>query len=222
MPSRDVWIARAPLLTLAVGGAAALFHLAGITGAVLAYRPAEPSLPALLACHLAHFSSLHLRWDLLTFLGVSAVSEALDRRRLAAFLLGAALLVPPLACALEGWVDRYAGLSGLVVGQVAMWLAAELRRRPRVAAPLLLALLLKQLHELHVGNTSMLPMDYRGFHTVPAAHLVSALVGLLAGAVWPDGHQLAPRWAATHSRDVTAVPQSSPATAPQGRTRPQG
>lgn len=177
-------VPRLPWVTLSIAAAAAAFHALGVTPDRLAYVPREPTLLGALACHLVHFSALHARWDISTFVVVSSITEYLDRRRLLAFLAVGALLVPPLACALHDWVSHYAGLSGLVVGQVALWLARELRRsRPGWVALLLGLLFAKQLYECVIGNTSILSMDYQGFHTVPGAHLVSALIGVAAGAL---------------------------------------
>lgn len=155
------------------------------------YDPSAPSLLSLFGCHLAHFSTQHFAWDALTFALVGAVGERANRTRHATFLLLAAAAVPPLACALEPWVSRYAGLSGLVIGQVALALAslcgAALRdrsvKRALLAAGLLGLLFVKQFYECHIGNTSVIALDYKGFATVPAAHLVSAVIGTLVGAV---------------------------------------
>jgi membrane associated rhomboid family serine protease len=180
-----------PWLTLALCATALALHVALKGNRELAFDPGRPSLLRLFGCHLVHFSRLHFVWDTLTFGIVGAVTERIERRRHALFLLAAALLVPPLACALTPWVKHYAGLSGLVLGQVALLLACALRRargagatqRAAGLAALLVFLFAKQLYELKIGNTSLITMDYRGFSTVPAAHLISVVIGALLGAL---------------------------------------
>jgi membrane associated rhomboid family serine protease len=182
---------RVPWLTLALCATALALHVALPGTRELAFDPSRLSLLRLLGCHLVHFSRLHFVWDTLTFGVIGAVTERIERRRHALFLLVAALFVPPLACALTPWVKHYAGLSGLVLGQVALLLACALQRargagatrRAAGLAALLVLLLVKQLYELKIGNTSLITMDYRGFSTVPAAHLVSVVIGALLGAL---------------------------------------
>ncbi|HMJ01909.1 MAG TPA: rhomboid family intramembrane serine protease [Conexibacter sp.] len=190
MSARRVGLQRAfthaPWLTISVCGAAWLLHAALPSPLVLAYDPRRPLLWQALGCHLVHFSQLHLRWDTLTFALVGAITERTARARQVWFLLAAAWLVPPAACALSPWVTRYAGLSGLVLGQVALLLARSWRRTGDGGwwpAALLAMLYAKQLYELRLGDTSLIAMDYRGFATVPSAHLVSVLLGTLIGAL---------------------------------------
>jgi len=172
----------APFCTLAVTSLALAFHVLDIGPDALAYRPADPTWTSLILCHLVHFSPRHLLFDALTFFALGVVSESIDRRRYVLFLASASLLIPPLACALDGGVARYAGLSGLVIGQVALWLGHEIRRHRAVwPLPVLLLLLLKQLLEFSRGHTLILPGNYEGFRAIPAAHLLSVLAGSLVG-----------------------------------------
>ena len=182
---------RLPWLTLTSAGAALALAAAAIAPLELAYVPSAPSLGRLLGCHFVHFSTQHLLWDVLTFATVSACVERRLPRQHALFLGSAVFVVPPAACALTPWVRAYAGLSGLVLGQLAMLLATRLRVAAVMRSPArtigyvasLAILLVKQCYEYRVGNTSLVTMDYRGFATVPAAHLVSVLVGILVGAL---------------------------------------
>jgi membrane associated rhomboid family serine protease len=172
------------------GAALALFHVSP-AGASLAYVPSSPTLLGLLACHFVHFSVQHAIWDVLTFALLSSWVERELRPRHALFMVLAIGLVPPFACALTPWVRAYAGLSGLVLGQLALLLASRARDgwlakgRTRTAGSLtLLALLLvKQVYEFRIGDTSLITMNYRGFSTVPAAHLVSVLLGVGVGCL---------------------------------------
>jgi membrane associated rhomboid family serine protease len=179
---------RLPWLTMAGVGAAVAAALWLPSPLAFAYLPEAPSLHRLLGCHFVHFSTQHLVWDVLTFALVSGSAERLLPARHAAFLVCSLLLVPPAACALTPWIRAYAGLSGLVLGQVA--LVVSVRLRSTIASgsgaglgylALLLLLFAKQLYEYKVGNTSLVTMDYRGFATTPAAHLVSVLIGGLLG-----------------------------------------
>ncbi len=155
-----------------------------------AYLPSSPTLLALVACHFVHFSTTHALWDVLTFTLLSSWVERELGTRHAVFLVLAMGLVPPVACALTPWVRAYAGLSGLVLGQLALWLAARAQvawrapARKRFAGYLTLLglLLVKQLYELRIGDTSLITLNYRGFSTVPAAHLVSVLIGMAVGS----------------------------------------
>lgn len=178
-----------PWITLALVIAAIAVATLPQAQQVLAYKPHAPTLHALLACHVLHFSRMHLLWDVTTFAVLGACSERSHRGRYAVFLVLAMLLVPPIACALEPWVTRYAGLSGLVIGQVALWLAMALRaaltNRQRTRALtfglLIVLLLCKQGYEYYIGNTSLIAFHYQGFSTVPSAHLVSTVLGLAVG-----------------------------------------
>jgi membrane associated rhomboid family serine protease len=180
-----------PVLTLAVTGLALGLAAAGVAPQALAYVPSRPTLLAALGCHLAHYERLHLVWDVSTFALLGVLVERREPLRLRAFVLLAALLVPPLACALTPWVRAYAGLSGLVLGQVALLLACELRRSwsrgttslSFACGALLVLLLGKQLYELQLGDTSLVTMQYASFRTVPAAHLLSVVLGVLVGVV---------------------------------------
>lgn len=177
-----------PLVTLSIAAVATALHVLGLDVAQLAYQPAAPTMGTLLGCHLVHFSGKHFVWDVLTFTALGVVSESRLRGRYLDFLASSALIVPPLACWLTPWVTHYAGLSGLVIGQVSLWTTVQLRRqllagnRRRAAlAALGLALLFgKQLYECANGQTSLVTLHYDGFSTVPAAHLCSVLAGCFA------------------------------------------
>lgn len=177
-----------PWITLSIASAAWLAHAAGAEPSLWAYRPAAPTLVQLVACHLVHFSRAHLVWDVVTFVALGAVSERFFCAGYVAFLAAGVLLVPPIACALSPWVTGYGGLSGLVIGQIALWLGAECcralgrtdRTRAAAFAVLLVGLVAKQVHELHIGRTMWLGLDGEGFTPMPSAHFVSVLVGAIS------------------------------------------
>jgi membrane associated rhomboid family serine protease len=216
-----------PWITLSLAAMACGLAALGAQAADLAYQPADPSVATLLGCHLYHFSSEHLIWDVLTFVALGALSESWVRRHYFRFLALGALLVPPLACGLTPWVTHYAGLSGLVIGQVALLIAAELRRqlaagdRRRAAwmAIMIALLLAKQLYECATGTTSLVTLQYEGFATVPAAHLLSVLIGLLAGCLPMSGRmQDGAPCAEVMKPDLTrAAAQRGPAVARRAR-----
>lgn len=203
-----------PWITLGLVALAGLAFVALPSPLAIAYRPAAPSLPRLLGCHLGHFSLPHFGWDALTFGALGCYSELRQRARYVAYLLLAAIGVPPLACALEPWVVHYAGLSGLVIGQLALALGARLRhalqQRARWstlgAGLLLLLLFLKQLYEYRIGDTSLITLRYEGFATVPAAHLISAAAGALVGGLWPSARAVAVSPASTTARSAQPAP----------------
>jgi membrane associated rhomboid family serine protease len=183
------------------GVALALFGVSPVR-ASLAYVPSSPTLLTLVTCHFVHFSAKHALWDMLTFTLLSSWVERELGYRHALFLGLAIGLVPPFACALTPWVRAYAGLSGLVLGQLALLHAARARdawlarTRPRFTTYLALSglLLVKQLYEYGLGDTTLITMSYRGFSTVPAAHLVSVLIGMAVGALARhDSEQSGPR-----------------------------
>ena len=200
--TRPSGLIRWPWWTLSVAAAACLLFAFGPPPAALAYQPASPTLARLVGCHLAHWSAAHLLWDVLTFCALGVLSERADRGRFVAFLATGALTIGPLACRMQPELTHYAGLSGLVLGQLAMLLTQRVRearmprseggRRIQVSAfpwALLLGLLLlKQLYELHAGATTVLSLalltgGLEGFVTVPAAHLLSVLIGTFIGAL---------------------------------------
>jgi membrane associated rhomboid family serine protease len=170
------------------GAAVALIDVSPVA-ASLAYLPSAPTPLGLVACHFAHFSIKHALWDILTFTLLSSWVERELGARHALFLALAIALVPPIACALTPWVRAYAGLSGLVLGQLALLLAAKARdawlarARTRVASHLALLglLVVKQSYELRIGDTSLITMNYQGFSTVPAAHFASVCIGIAIG-----------------------------------------
>lgn len=180
---------RLPWVTLAIALAALASHALFPLSSALAYAgytPGSHDLVRLVGCHLVHYSSTHLAWDVSTFVALGTWSELRSRPRFVLFLACAALLVPPLACALTPWLRCYAGLSGLVLGTVAVALGTRLSHDPRrmhrwLGSGLLLGLLVKQLYELWIGNTSLVTFVYEGFTTVPAAHLISVLIGACVG-----------------------------------------
>jgi len=177
-----------PWITAALAVGALVLH--GVADpSALAYRPDAPTAATLLGCHLVHWTPTHLAWDLTTFVVAGVVTERWRRDVYVLFLGAAALLVPPVVGLADPALTHYAGLSGLVLGQVALGLAlglgCALRERQTLAAAALavgLAVLLgKQVLEVVAGGTTLVALDYDGFRTVPAAHLASVIVGGLAG-----------------------------------------
>jgi membrane associated rhomboid family serine protease len=192
----STWRTRVPFVTVAVAATACALFAWGPEPEALAYEPSAPGLASLLACHLVHWTPMHFAFDAATFAIAGAISEWLSRRALVAFLVAAALLVPPVACALHPEITHYAGLSGLVIGQLALWAAVSFRvqhaaGRPAIAALCLVALALivaRQLVEQALGDAVLPTPPHKGFRSLPAAHLVSVLAGVVAGlASWPRG-----------------------------------
>lgn len=183
--------ARVPWVTTCIV-ASALCAFAVLDVHQLAYDPSEPRLATLLGCHLGHWSGRHLVFDGVAFALLGVVSERRDRGLFVAFVVATAILVPPVACAMHPGVIDYAGLSGLVIGQVGLFLAAELRvamaRRALSGtfgfAAAVAVLLGKQIVEC-VGG-SVMGLEFTAFETVHEAHLVSLFIGLGLGAAIPS------------------------------------
>jgi rhomboid family GlyGly-CTERM serine protease len=143
--------------------------------------------------HLVHYGPGHLLWDAVTVLVFGAMLEAdgrrgLRRRTIAWIAVGAAgaigagflLFVEPLTA--------YRGLSGLA-SLFFVWWAAESCQDARragdrfraVASGLaLLAFVAKSLFEVACGDALFAPASAEGFVPVPLAHVIGAIIGLLA------------------------------------------
>lgn len=185
---------RIPVVTLAVAVSACLVY-ALPWREELAYEVGDGRLWQLFTCHLVHWSGKHLVWDVCGFLILGWISERSHRVAYLCFLAVGAISVPLLACTMTPDITHYGGLSGLVLGQVALWLTLSLVRSvrgrsagPSLAAAVLLALLfVKQGYELLHGDTSLVTMNYETFATVPAAHLISVVIGVLVALTLPGG-----------------------------------
>lgn len=148
-------------------------------------------------CHLLHWSSDHLFWDLAMFAMLGAICERLSRRTYLWVLAIAAFVIPPIVGACYPAIETYRGLSGLDTALFGMATVSIGLQRWRegdksgvwVYFGLLAGMVCKIGHELIFGNTFFVESSH--FVPVPMAHVVGAMLGVLAGLriggtkVWP-------------------------------------
>lgn len=125
--------------------------------------------------HLLHFSASHLGWNLVVLLGAGVWAERVVPRRMrllyviAPALIGVALLV------FDPFLSRYAGLSGLAAGAVALLAFTQIARSPgrdRWFWWAVLALLAaKILLELFFRDALLADFGDPAIRPVPLAHI---------------------------------------------------
>jgi rhomboid family GlyGly-CTERM serine protease len=139
-------------------------------------------------CHLLHWSSNHLLWDLAMFTTLGAIAETNMPRRYRWTLLLSALLIPAGVMLHHPEMQTYRGLSGIDTALFGLIVADLLGRRLAERnwksaiwfLMLLFGLLAKMLTEtlagtnIFVSDTSFIPL--------PVAHLIGAVIGLVIGA----------------------------------------
>lgn len=138
-------------------------------------------------CHLLHWSSNHLLWDLGMFATLGAIAEVHMPRRYRWTLFLSALLIPAGVMRHHPEMETYRGLSGIDTALFGLIVADLLGRRLVERdwksavwfSLLLIGLMGKMLAEtfaetnLFVSDTSFVP--------VPIAHLIGAVIGLMIG-----------------------------------------
>lgn len=188
-PLSDIRRLPIPWITVTIVGSAWFLFLTLQSPTSLAFQLESPDLLRLLSCHLIHWSFKHLLWDTITFFILGAFSEIVYRKTYQLFLLVAVLVVPVFVSLIRQDITHYAGLSGLVIGQVAMALAcrldAAIQKGDRfyliVLCMSIVLLLAKQVYECIIGCTTVMTIDYRNFQSIPEAHIISVIVGLWIG-----------------------------------------
>jgi rhomboid family GlyGly-CTERM serine protease len=136
--------------------------------------------------HLVHFGASHVGWNLAVFVPAAAWAERLAPGRVRLFLviapggIGLALLV------LEPTLTRYAGLSGVAAGVLA--LLAFLKLRTSDADPwfwrgALVLLAGKIAAETWLGRALFAHFTTTGTEAVPLAHLAGVACAAVAGFV---------------------------------------
>lgn len=142
-----------------------------------------------LGCHLLHWSSSHLFWDLGMFALLGAICERIDFKRYGGLLLLAAFAIPVSVAFSNPELSTYRGLSGLDTALFAMatvHLGLE-RLKDKDTAGLLiyvalfLAMTFKIGNELTSGTTRF--VEGNEFTPVPIAHAVGAVLGCLIALV---------------------------------------
>jgi len=139
-----------------------------------------------LGCHLLHWTTEHLFWDLSMFVILGAICERFNRTTYVVSLIASAALIPPIAAFFHPAIETYRGLSGIdsaLFGLAVVTMGLEsLRKGDRTGSliqfGLLAAMVFKIGHELLTGNTLFVASD--SFAPVPVAHIVGVIVGIFA------------------------------------------
>jgi rhomboid family GlyGly-CTERM serine protease len=141
-----------------------------------------------LTCHMLHWSTDHLLWDLGMFAVLGTIAELTMPRRYQLTLLLSALLIPVGVMLQHPEMESYRGLSGIDTALFGLVVADLIGRRlverdwnsVILFSLLLFGLLTKMATEIIVG-TNIFVSD-TSFVPVPLAHLIGAATGLLIGA----------------------------------------
>lgn len=178
---------RAEWLVLSMVGMAALAtFLTPSLAAALVYdrqRLAEGELWRLFTGHLVHFSTEHLRWNLLA-LGLVAIMLPAKPLRLAPAMGIAACAISSGLYAVEPELAYYGGLSGLITALITFALTnlAKLERHRRLLAITGLSLLaLKLLWEATTAHSLFMDMPTSDIHPSLPAHAIGYVTGLVLG-----------------------------------------
>ncbi len=152
----------------------------------------------ILSSHFAHFSTRHLLYDLIVFIGLGLACELRWPSRTRWTLLFSAALIPLVFLCTTEHLQTYRGLSGLG-SALLMLLAGRLHRERAFDSKLTRHLPLitcvgfigKVLFELNTGQAVFVD-EGAIFEPVPIAHLTGGLIGLLA-AFSPERRTTCPR-----------------------------
>lgn len=146
-------------------------------------------------CHLLHWSSEHLLWDLAMFCLLGGLCERWWPNRFYATVVFSAIAIPLVTMIWRPEIHCYRGLSGIdtaLFGLLATALFVDgFRAKDRVQTllfgGLMASLLVKLAYEFCTGG--LLFVTEVNFIPLPAAHLTGALVGSLValGAILASG-----------------------------------
>lgn len=148
----------------------------------------------LMTGHFTHWSAEHLAWDLLVFVVLGSIGEALDRRRFLTVLGAASLVIAAgLWIALPG-VPTYRGLSGLDTALFTALAAGTLRSVSReagslwslVVVTLCILLFAKMIFEMLADRAVFVDAAAAGFRPLPLAHVLGVAAGALGGCLPPS------------------------------------
>lgn len=171
--------ARAPLVSLAVVGAAALALLVPSAFELTRSGLRAGEFWRLLTGHLAHYGLYHFAIDAGTLLALGWMYEnRCGSRRWALLLGGAALAVSLVFLAAEPDLERYRGLSGVDCAAFAAAVLCEYPRRRMLSACLAALFVAKLLFEQTTGGF-LFPSTGLGDMGLPvlSAHTVGAAAG---------------------------------------------
>ena len=149
------------------------------------------TLPTMVSCHLTHWSTQHLFWDLLMFIVLGWHLEKILTTPYYFTLIASSLLIPLGVQVLQPEISSYRGLSGIDTALFALLCTSKLasgyregcQRSIALFLSLLLAMWVKLLFEFSTGGVMFVRNE--NFTPVPAAHLCGALTGMIvAGLAW--------------------------------------
>lgn len=149
------------------------------------------SLPAMVSCHWAHWSTQHLLWDLLMFIILGWHLEKNLTKPYYFTLIASSLLIPLGVQVMQPEITSYRGLSGIDTALFALLCTSKLasgyqegcQRSVALFLLLLLAMWGKLFFEFSTGGLMFVRND--NFSPVPSAHLCGAMIGMvLGGLVW--------------------------------------
>ncbi len=186
MRAISLWMSVPLTVTVALGAIAAFFVPALIEccSIPLASPPAIQWYQ-ILGCHLLHWSTEHLFWDLAMFCILGGCCERWWPKRYVFTIAVSAVLIPLAVMFWQPEISSYRGLSGIDTALFALMatrLAAEgWRRRDMSQAALfmmLLACLIAKVgYEFVTGD--LLFVSEPNFVPLPLAHLMGGIVGTL-------------------------------------------
>ncbi len=145
-----------------------------------------------LTCHLLHWSTEHLVWDLGVFVILGTLCEQRSRGRYAATLFFTAVAVPTCILYWSPEVESYRGLSGIdtaLFGSFVMDLLVDRIKDRDWTGMTLFSLFLAGLFgkiTMEMLSHANLFVSDTSFTPVPLAHLVGGAIGLVVGG-WESG-----------------------------------
>lgn len=177
-------------LTLFLAGCVLLLPLAGDLEPWFSLLFSELSVSGahrVLTCHLLHWSTEHLMWDLAVFVILGAACEWRSPVRYAAALLLSAVAIPLCIMWWLPGIDSYRGLSGIDTALFGLLVADLLVRRIKdrdwinalVFSLFLVGMFGKIVLEMNSGANIF--VSDTSFIPIPLSHFVGAIIGLAIG-----------------------------------------
>jgi rhomboid family GlyGly-CTERM serine protease len=136
-----------------------------------------------LTSHWVHFSPGHLFWNLAVLVPAGGWAERLQPARTRVFYVISPLLIGAALYGLEPNLVRYAGLSGMAAGALALLALAQLGAgaEDRWFWRTVLALLaLKIVAEVAVASPLLAHFPDPGMRSVPLSHVAGVVAGIMA------------------------------------------
>jgi rhomboid family GlyGly-CTERM serine protease len=155
-----------------------------------------------------HYGPAHALGDILGFSGWAAIIEARSRRLLLGGVLLSLAAIGPGILLFCPAVTHYRGLSGVDLALATMVLCVlgtssrirRLRGAPALVGIAVVAYIAKLGYELVVGQAILAPDLGHDVRLLPAAHVLGAVAGLSAYALWHIRASRSGNRSAQHSR----------------------